>query len=94
MLSYACTDCYILAHDSTYEHPLNAGLDSPSLVVDPYDIDLTDWAICPDCADTDSSDTCVECDGTGGDSGLTVGGTCDLGQHEMTGYWEYHAFIA
>ena len=92
-VGYACTDCYILAHDSRYEHPLPH--------IDPYDINLTDWictygepSIDGDCMEPGSdTDICPHCEGSGTGTGITVGGVCDLGDHRIDGYWDYHEYI-
>ena len=79
MPNYACTVCYVAAHDSS----------APSPHIDPLDIQLTDWV----CADhEEDSDTCSACEGTLTEFGVTVGGMCDLGNHAMTDYWEFHTF--
>lgn len=100
--AYACTDCYLLAHDSSYSHPLNAGLDYWDLVVNPDDISHTDW-VCEygelsadgDCREPGHpDDICTACDSSGTAYGITVGGACDLGEHLITGYWEHHTYTA
>lgn len=84
--AYACTDCYIMAHDPSHV--------SPGTALDHADIRYTDW-VCVDCIGFDYHDTgCTSCDDTGTGHGTTVGGTCDLGEHDMPGYWEYHTYIA
>lgn len=92
-IGYACTDCYILAHDSGHTHPLKS--------IDPYDINLTDW-VCTEgtinidgfCVDSDDTNSvCSNCDSSGTGFGITVGGACQLGEHDMQGYWEYHTYI-
>lgn len=91
--AYACTDCYIMAHDSTHT--------SPYATVDAQDIALTDW-VCDygelsldgECMEPGSpDDICTACNGSGTASGITVGGVCDLGGHLMDGYWDYYTYI-
>lgn len=82
--AYACTDCYIMAHDSSHV--------SPHTSLDHADICMTNW-VCVDCIEEDTYG-CMTCVDTGTEQGLTVGGTCNLGDHPMPGYWEYHTYIA
>ena len=84
--AYACTDCYLMAHDPSHV--------SPSTQLEHADICHTDW-VCVECIGYDCPDSvCTSCEDTGTEYGITVGGTCDLGGHNMSGYWEYHTYIA
>lgn len=89
--NYACIDCYLFANDSTHTHPV------PSM--DSSDITYTDWVCTVGTPDADGEcregdDICTGCDGSGTESGITVGGSCDLCHARMSDYWEYHAFTA
>lgn len=92
-IGYACTDCYISAHDSSY---------SPSVEhsdrIASFDLGLEDWSCTvghysDDGECHDDGDICTGCDGSGTEYGTTVGGICDLTNHRMSGYWEYHVFL-
>lgn len=85
---YACTGCWLAAHDSSYKSEL----------VEHDDVSFTDWA-CPE-HEEDPTEVCTYCDDTGTEFGVTIGGKCDLGNHQPTGlngepadgYWEYHVY--
>lgn len=92
--AYACTDCYLMAHDPLCE--------SPQTELEHADICYTDWtceygapSIDGECREPGQPDSvCTACDGSGTEHGTTVGGTCDLGEHAISGYWEYHTYLA
>lgn len=86
-IGYACTDCYITAHDSTHSNPYS----------EHNDTHMTNW-VCTygtlsenGCIDPEGG-ICSACDGGGTEYGITCGGVCDLGQHSMPGYWAYHVY--
>lgn len=90
-IGYACTDCYIAAHDPSYEQDH----------VDPNDVAWTDWTcstgvlgVDGDCVESlDTYDVCTGCDGSGTGTGIHAGGQCELGGHRMVGYWNYHEYL-
>lgn len=55
LYGYACTDCFITAHDSEYEHPRG---------IDYANIWSTDWDYCADHYAEDG-ETCQNCDPDG-----------------------------
>lgn len=88
---YACFDCYLTAHDPGYINQWS----------DHNDTRLTDWVCAYGTTGIDGEchepglpgEVCSNCEGSGTGYGLTVGGTCDLGEHNILGYWGYREYI-
>ena len=87
-VGYACVECYFAAHDP----------ECSSEFVEHDDVSLTDW-VCRECMEWSdeemdgSGNICTACENARVEYGTTVGGKCDLGDHLIDGYWEYHTFI-
>lgn len=87
-IGYACVNCYIAAHDREY----------PSEYVEHDDVVHTDWTCSVGSPNIngfceEDGDLCTNCEGVSTGFGLTVGGSCDLGEHQIDGYWEYHEYL-